>query len=247
MHREHRARFTWILAFLVAASNPCFAKSKKKPAPPPPPPRYPESIALRTGYAENPHDDICCQSRILGWTKDGLVATWASTYSPDEEKFRYGIDLHDPAFLDPEGIFAEEFFAADDTLPEGCAGSKEPMRCVWKKNEKEIGETLRKYGVATTDVRMRSLPKIRFETIPDPLPDELAAGSVAVNLSDSAGLVTLGMSDTVSRGAHLSPIGTIVRNRPKPARYMVLRFYSRETREGPAVERGVRLLRMPGL
>ncbi len=247
MLRECSFRFSWVLLAMIVSQEAACAKPKKKAPPPPKPPQFPTSVILKTGFDGVPSAPVCCQTRIIGWTKEGLLATYSSTFSPDEQIFRYGIDLHDPAFLDPEELFAVQFFAADDTLPEGCADSKEPLRCVWKLHEQVIGETLRKYGVASGDIRMKPLPKLELRTVADPLPNDIAFETAAVSLYDEAGRVTLEMPDSTSRGYHLSPVGVVVRNRPKPARYMVMRFYSRESRDAEPRELGARLLRMPGL
>lgn len=247
MFRECSFRFPWLLLALIAAQQVDSAKPRKKAPPQPKPPQFPTSVVLNTGFDGVPSAPVCCQTRIIGWTKEGLLATYSSSFSPDEQIFRYGIDLHDPRFLDPEELFAVQFFAADDTLPEGCADSKEPLRCVWKLHEQEIGETLRKYGVASNDIRMKPLPRLQLRTVADPLPNNVAFETALVTLHDEAGLVTLEMPDSSQRGYHLSPVGMIVRNRPTPARYMVMRFYSRPTLEAPPRELGARLLRMPGL
>ena len=245
MFRDLRIRSPWILGFFLAAVA-FGAKQKhsaKAPSPLPPPP-FPASTFQRTGYNGGPSDALCCQSRPIGWTKEGLVAVLSSTFSPDEELFRYGIDLHDPAFMDPEEIFSETFFLADDSLPRGCEGESDPLRCVWKRHQKEIGDLLRMHGVSWSDIRMRPPPRVEIHTIGDPLPAVAGQQSIGLSLFENAGRVTLEMPDSSDAGLHLSPLGTIVRNRPTPIRYMVMRLYSREAPYAPPRELGARLLKM---
>lgn len=247
MSRGHRFHSPLILGLFLAGS--VFAgKQKHPPKPParPTSPPFPGSVILRTGYDNHPADALCCQSRLIGWTKAGLVAVLSSTYSPDQELFRYGIDLHDPAFMDPEEIFSTTFFLADDSLPQGCEGETDPLRCVWKRHQTEIGDILRMNGVEWSEIRMKPAPPVEIHTVGDPLPPIAGQESIGLSLFESEGRVTLEMPDSSGIGLHLSPIGTIVRNRPTPVRYMVMRMYSRPEPYGKPRELGARLLKMSG-
>ncbi len=246
MFRAVFFRSSWVVLLLLLAGTLAANKHKRPPAPPPPPPPppYPTTAIHQWGYQRDSSDLLCCQSRLIGWTKNGDVAILSSSYSPEEQQFRYAIDLHDPEFLDPEELFATTFFVADDSLPLGCEESKDPLRCIWKNNQKTIGETLRKYGVTSTDVHMRPTPHVKLRFVPDPLPDLATQISSGLSLYDTAGRIVLEMPDTNGLGLHLVPIGTIVRNRPTPVRYMVMRCFSRDALAGPTNEQGVRLLRL---
>lgn len=207
---------------------------------------FPTNDIQRWGYDGGPADEICCQTRLIGWTGSGSVAVFAATYAPEEERFKYAIELHDPAYLEPDELFSEELFQGDDTLPEGCAGISDPARCLWKVHQKEIGEILRMNGVQSTDIRMRRPPPFSVRTIFDPLSGKDAPRSVGLTVSDSAGRIVLEMPDTSGAGLHLWPIGSIARNRPRPIRYLVLRLFERTTFQGEPRELGVRLMKIGG-
>jgi hypothetical protein len=223
------------------------AKPKSKPRPKPPARAslpFPTNDIQRWGYDDGPADEICCQTRLVGWTAAGNVAVLSASYGADEERIRYAIELHDPGYLEPEELFAEEFFLGDDTLPEACKGIPDPPRCVWKIHQKEIGEILRMNGVNSTDIRMRPPPPFSVRTIVDPLSTKDAPQSVGLTVSDSAGRIVLEMPDTSGQGLHLWPIGTIARNRPQPIRYLVLRLFRRDAPDQPPNELGVRLMKL---
>jgi len=221
------------------------AKPKPKPLVHPPIP-FPTNDAQRWGYDDGPADEICCQTRLIGWTASGNVAVLSASYSSDEERFRYAIELHDPGYLEPEELFSEETFKGDDTLPESCRNIPDPLRCIWKAHQKEIGEILRMNGVISTDIRMRPPPPFSVKTIFDPLSGKDAPQSVGLTVSDSAGRIVLEMPDTSGQGLHLWPIGTIARNRPKPIRYLVLRMFQKDESGAASSELGVRLLKLGG-
>jgi hypothetical protein len=221
------------------------AKPKPKPLVHPPLP-FPTNDIQRWGYDDGPADEICCQTRLIGWTASGNVAVLSATYDSDEERFRYAIELHDPGYLEPEELFSEEFFKGDDTLPETCQGIPDPLRCLWKVHQKQIGEILRMNGVNSTEIRMRPPPPFSVKTINDPLSGKDAPQSVGLTVSDSAGRIVLEMPDTSGEGLHLWPIGTIARNRPRPTRYLVLRLFRKDAPDAASGELGVRLLQLGG-
>lgn len=242
MLADHRIRFTWmalLLCILAFAGKPQKARASK-PLPPPP---FPSAAINRLGYNGGSPSPLCCESRLIGWTASGSMAVLSSEFSPEQQIFRYAIDLHDPAFMDPDELFSTTFFVSDDSLPMGCEGESDPLRCVWKRNQQQIGDLLRMHGVDWSPVRMRPVPNLEIQFVPDPL-GEAGGGASSVSFFDFSGRLLIEMPDTTDPGLRLSPLGTIVRNRPTPKRYMVMRMYSREVRNGPPRERGVRFLNM---
>lgn len=245
---RHLCLMTAALAGMALAARPNL-KAKAKPRPKPVVHRslpFPTNDIQSWGYDGGPADEVCCQTRLIGWTASGNVAVLSASYNPVLESFRYAIELHDPGILEPEELFAEELFRGDDSLPEGCPETSDPARCIWKIRQKEIGEILRLHGVVSTDVRMRPPPPFSVRTIFDPLSPKDAPHSVGLTVSDSAGRLVLEMPDTSGIGLHLWPIGSIARNRPRPIRYLVLRLFERDALQAAPVERGVRLLKVGG-
>lgn len=207
---------------------------------------YPSTEVLRWGYENGPATPLCCQARLIGWTSTGAVAVLSSSHSPFTERVRYAIELLDPVSPDPEEIFSEEFFLGDDTLPEGCQGHSDPLRCVWTLRRKPIGEALRMNGLVATDIRMRPLAPFSVKTIPDPLGDAQGLG-VGLSVSENNGRMVLEVPDTLDRGIHLWPLGTVARNRPSPQRFFVLRLFQRDSIGAAPTELGVRLVKIDGL
>ncbi len=207
---------------------------------------YPTAEVHHWGYDKGPADALCCQARLIGWTSTGAVAVLSSSHSPFTERVRYAVELLDPVSPDPEEIFAEEFFLGDDTLPEGCQGHEDPLRCVWNLRQKPIGEALRMNGLATTGIRMRPLSPFSVKAIPDPLGDAQGSG-VGLSVTESGGGLVLEVPDTLDRGLHLWPLGTIARNRPSPQRFFVLRLFQRDSIGAAPAELGVRLVKIDGL
>lgn len=242
-------RNAWIgpfctLALLVWA--PAWA-AKPKPRPQPariaPPLPFPTTDIHRSGYNSVPPDEICCRDRLIGWTASGNVATLASSYSPDGERFRYAIELHDPAFLEPEELFAIEFFLADDLRPEGCKSASDPLRCIWNLHRREIQATLKMHGVSQSEIRMKNPPAFEVQIVTEPLWDPLGE-SVGLTVLDSAGKLVVQMADTSLPGLHLWPIGSIVRNRPTPVRDLVMRAFRKSSQGTATQDMGIRLLRL---
>jgi hypothetical protein len=237
---RHLCLMTAALVGVALAAKPRTKPMVHRPVP------FPTNDIQGWGYDGGPADEICCQNRLIGWTASGSVAVLSANYNPGLESFRYAIELHDPRFLEPEELFAEELFRGDDTLPEGCPGTTDPARCLWKIHQKRIGEILRMHGVTSTDIRMRPPPRFSVRTIFDPLSPKDAPNSVGLTVSDSAGRLVLEMPDTTGAGLHLWPIGSIARNRPRPIRYLVLRLFQRDEPKAAPAELGVRLLKLGG-
>jgi len=242
MLAEHGIRFIRV-ALLLSGLAFCGKAPKPSPSKPLPPPPFPSTAINRFGYNGGPASPLCCESRLIGWTANGSVAVLSSEFSPEQQIFRYGIDIHDPAFMDPEEIFSTTFFVSDDSLPMGCDGEPDPLRCIWKRNQTQIGDLLRMNGVTWSDARVHPLPKVEIQFVPDPL-GQAGGGASSVSFFDFSGRLLIEMPDTTDPGLRLSPLGLLVRNRPTPRRYMVMRMYSRDVRNGAPRERGVRFLNM---
>lgn len=237
---RHLCLMTVALVGMALAAKPKSKPMVHRPIP------FPTNDIQGWGYDGGPADEICCQTRLIGWAAAGNVAVLSASYNSGLESFRYAIELHNPQYLEPEELFAEELFLGDDTLPEGCPGISDPARCIWKVHQKRIGEILRMHGVNSTDIRMRRPPPFSVRTIFDPLSPKDAPHSVGLTVSDSAGRLVLEMPDTSGQGLHLWPIGTIARNRPQPIRYLVLRIFQRDEPKAVPIELGVRLLKLGG-
>lgn len=203
---------------------------------------FPSTILDRIGFEDlaGPND-TCCQTRLVGWNAEGQIATTSSEYLPDQGVFRFGVDFHDLVNDQPRELFGRKYFRADPEISGACARSKDLLRCLWKENQTQISQELRKVGIDQGIGRkLLPLPSHTIEWSMDP---DRTGESAPFSISDSAGKLVFHMVDTAAGGLHLVPFG-MIGDKSAKRRWLVLRLARRELLDAPMTVLGIRFLRL---
>jgi len=199
---------------------------------------FPSTVLVRHGFAGSPPNDTCCESRLVGWGPKASPVVLSSGWVDDEDAVRYALDLYDPMSVDPVELYSIRIFRGDDSLEGGCPDSTELLRCVWTGHAAEIQRALARAKVKLAgNPSLLAIPPHTEQWGVDPL----SGGSAPFSFDDSAGRLIFHMSDTLSPGLHLLPVGVLKTTFPH-GRLLVLRLASHGRWEEPLQDVGVRFV-----
>lgn len=204
---------------------------------------YPSTVLERHGVEGKPVDDTCCQTRLIGWNAEGQIATYSSVFLPEEDSYRFGVDLQDLVNDQPRELFSIRLFRGDDTLGGRCRRTKDPLRCVWNDNNGRINGALTRAGFrGVTGAKLLPLPPFEIRWTADGDPE--GQGSAPFSMTDSGGRLVFQMPDTSTVGIHLVPAGVLHSTSPR-ARFLLLKMLRRDIRDDIMTDVGVRFVRWP--